>query len=231
MRAHGLYLLGFVAQIHQLVAVCFAGRDVLFGLALRQTLQVVGGAANSTTCWTRCGRGFFVFVASAAFGGGFSFGGFLVATAAVSRRGLGLAVWALLAHQSAARLLAIRGAVAFPVAQRFFADTFAFWGWVGAFSVALGFLAHGVALGASTFLAVLHWAADFTLGLVTLDGALAAPKLLAAGGAAGLFADRFTYLVAHRGVALPLALGVAVTSFSTITSRAIARGRSEGHEG
>ena len=121
--------------------------------------------------------------------------------------------------------------MAFPVAQWFFAYTFAFWGWVGAFSVALGFLAHGVALGASTFLAMLHWAADFTLGLVTLDGALAAPKLLAAGGAAGLFADRFTYLVAHRGVALPLAFGVAVTSFSTITSGAIAGGRREGHEG
>lgn len=142
-----------------------------------------------------------------------------------------MAVWALLAHQSTARLLAIRGAVALPVAQRFFAHTFAFWRWVGAFSVALGFLAHGVALGASTFLAMLHWAADFTLGLVTLDGALAAPKLLAAGGAAGLFADRFTYLVAHRGVALPLAFGVAVTSFSTITSGAIAGGRREGHEG
>jgi len=231
MRAHGLYLLGFVAQIHQLVAVCFAGRDVLFGLALGQTLQVVGGAANGTTCWTRCGRCFFVFVASAAFGGGFSLGGFLVATAAVSRRGLGLAVWALLAHQSTARLLAIRGAVALPVAQRFFAHTFAFWRWVGAFSVALGFLAHGVALGASTFLAMLHWAADFTLGLVTLDGALAAPKLLAAGGAAWLFADWFANLVADWGVALPLALGVAVTSFSTITSGAIAGGRREGHEG
>jgi hypothetical protein len=199
-------------------------------------LQVVGGAANGTTCWTRYSRGFLVFVASAAFGGGFSLGGFslggfLVATAAVSRRGLGLAVRALFAHQSAARLLAIRGAVALPVAQRFFAHTFAFWGWVGAFSVALGFLAHGVALGASTFLAMLHWAADFALGLVTLDGALAAPKLLAAGGAAGLFANRFTYLVAHGGVALPLALGVAVTSFSAITSGAIAGGRCEGHEG
>jgi len=187
-------------------------------------LQVVGGAANGTTCWTRCSRGFLVFVASAAFGGGFSLGGFLVATAAVSRRGLGLAVRALFAHQSAARLLAIRGAVALPVAQRFFAHTFAFWGWVGAFSVALGFLAHGVAFWARTFLAVLDWAAYFALGLVALDGALRAAKFLAAGGAAWLFADWFANLVADWGVALPLALGVAVTSFTAFAGRGVAGG-------
>jgi len=233
---YDLNLLGFVAQVHQLVAVCFTGRDVFLGLALGQALQVVRGATDSTTCWPRCGGGFLVFVAPAAFGrgfglGGFGLGGFLVATAAVSGRGLGLAVRALLAHQGAARLLAVRGAVALPVAQWLFAHTFAFWRWVGALGVALGFLAHGVALGARTFLAMFHWAADFALGLVALDGALTAAKLLAAGGASGLFADRFAHLVADGGVALPLALGVAVTTFPTVTSRAIAGGGGKGHNG
>ena len=192
-------------------------------------MQVVCRASNGTAGWAgRSWGGLFGGATAALLWG---FWGFLGAGTAIRFRWLRLAVWGFFTNKSAAWLLAVGWAVALPVAQWFFAHTFAFWGWVGALGVALGFLAHGVALGASTFLAMLHWAADFALGLVTLDGALAAPKLLAAGGAAGLFANRFTYLVAHGGVALPLALGVAVTSFSAITSGAIAGGRCEGHEG
>jgi len=134
----------------------------------------------------------------------------LAARAAVARGRLGLAVGSLFAHEGALRLLAIRRAVALPVAQRLFAHTLAFRGRVGTLSVALRVLAHGVALRARALLAVLDRAADFALGLLALDRAFAAAELLAAGRALGLFADRFAHLVAHGGVALPLALGVAV---------------------
>jgi len=230
IRTYGLHLL-LVAQVHQLVAVGFTGRDILFGLALGQALQVVCRATNGTTCWARCIRGFLIFVASAALGGGFGLGGFFVAAAAVSCRWLWLAVGALLAYQSAAWLLAVRRAVALPVAQGFFTNTFAFRRWVGAFCVALRFLAYSVALRAGTFLAMFYWAANFTLGFVALDGALAAAKFLAASGASRLFTNRFAHLVADGRVALPLAFGVAVTTFPTVTSRAIAGGRGKGHKG
>ena len=64
--------------------------------------------------------------------------------------------------------------MAFPVAQWFFAYTFAFWCWVGAFGVALWLFAYCIALWACTFLAVLDWAANFALRLVALNCALAA---------------------------------------------------------
>ena len=72
------------------------------------------------------------------------------------------------------------------------------------------------------------------LGLLALDRTLAAAELLAAGGALGLFTDGFADLVADRGVALPLALGVAVVrlflraSFGSGEAGGLASGNKEG---
>ena len=185
-------------------------------------MQVVCRASNGTAGWAgRSWGGLFGGATAALLWG---FWGFLGAGTAIRFRWLRLAVWGFFTNKSAAWLLAVGLAVALPVAQWFFAHTFAFWGWVGALGVALGFLAHGVAFWARTFLAVLDWAAYFALGLVALDGALRAAKFLAAGGAAWLFADWFANLVADWGVALPLALGVAVTSFTAFAGRGVAGG-------
>lgn len=209
-----------LAQVHQLVAVLFAFSSILLGLALGQALQVVCGASNGATGWTRRGWGGFFGGATAALLWGFW--GFFGAGTAVRFRWLWLAVWRFFTNKSAAWLLAVGWAVALPVAQWFLAYAFAFWGWVGALGVALGFLAHGVAFWASTFLAVLDWAAYFALGLVAFDGAFRAAKFLAAGGAPWLLTDWFTNLVADWGVAFPLALGVAVTSFTAFAGRGVA---------
>jgi hypothetical protein len=147
------------------------------------------------------------------------------ASAARTGGWLRLAVGALVANQSALGLGAVSWAVALPVAQGFLADTLALGGWVGAFGVALGLFAHSVALGARTLFAVLDRAADFALGLFAFDGALAAAKFLAAGAAFRLFTDRFAHLVADGGVALPLALRVAVVAFTRVFSTAGGGGR------
>jgi hypothetical protein len=219
IMARSLFLL---AQVHQLVAVLFAFSGVLFGFAFGQALQVVCRASNSTSGWTRCSWGFFFGGATTAFLWGFW--GFLGASTAVSFWWLWLAVWGLFTYKSAAWLLAVCWAVAFPVAQWFFAYTFAFWGWVGALGVALWFLAYGVAFWAGTFFAMFYWAAYFALWFVALDGAFRAAKFLASGGASWLFTDWFAYLVAYWGIALPLALWVAVTSFTAVTGWGIASG-------
>jgi hypothetical protein len=126
-------------------------------------------------------------------------------------------VRSLLANQSALGLLAISGAVALPVAKGLFANRLALRGRVGALSVANGLLAHGVALGAGTLLAVLHRAAHLTFRLIALDLALRATNLLAASGALGLLAHRLAHLVADRAITLPLALGVAVALLAIAT--------------
>ena len=132
------------------------------------------------------------------------------ARAAVRRGRLRLAVRGLLAHERALGLLALRGPVALPVAQGLLAHGLALGLRVGALGVAHGLLADGVALGARPLLAVLDRAAHLALRLLALDGALGAAELLAAGRALGLLADRLAHLVADGGVALPLALRVAV---------------------
>jgi len=147
------------------------------------------------------------------------------ASAARARGRLRLAVGALVADQSALGLGAVGRAVAFPVAQGFLADTLALRGWVGAFSVALGFFADGVALGARALLTVLDRAAYLALGLLAFDGALAATKFLATCATFRLFTDRFAHLVADGGVALPLALRVAVVALAGVFSTASGGGR------
>jgi hypothetical protein len=88
--------------------------------------------------------------------------------------------------------------------------------------VAERILADRVALWALANLAMLHRAADFTFRLVALDFAFGASKLLAAGRALRRFTDRLTDLVAHRLVALPLALRMAVICITAVAARGVA---------
>jgi len=138
----------------------------------------------------------------------------LRARAAVGRGWLGLAVRGLLAHEGTLGLLALGRPVALPVAQGLFANRLALRLRVCALGMAHRLLAHGVALGAGTLLAMLDGAADLALRLLALDRTLGATELLATGRALGLFADRLANLVAHRAIAFPLALRVAVALFT-----------------
>ena len=210
------------AQALKVVAQSLALLFVLLAGALGHAVKVEGISGTDS------GGGDSLLLASAAL----LFG--LGARAAVGRGRLGLAVGGLFAHEGALGLLAVGRAVALPVAEGLFADTLALGGRVGALGVALRVLADGVALGAGALFAVLDRAAHFALGLLTLDCALAAAEFLAAGGALGLFADGFADLVADGGVALPLALGVAVVrlflgaSLGSCEARGLASSHKEG---
>jgi len=161
-------------------------------------------------------------------GGNLRGGGFGLARAAVcGRRWLLLAVRGLLADESTLRFRAVRRTVALPVAHRLFAHRFADRLGVAALRVAQGILTDCVALRAAALLAVLDRAAHLALRLVALDLALGAAKLLASRRALGRLANGLANLVAHGGVALPLALWVAVVVLAAITVFVAAAGGAE----
>ena len=82
-------------------------------------------------------------------------------------------------HKAYQRVRTIKNPpVAAPVTHGVLAHSLALGLWVGALSVADGITAHGLALRATTLLAVLDWAADLALGAVAFDKALGATQLL-----------------------------------------------------
>jgi hypothetical protein len=201
LRGRGTQCLQAVAQVNASLLVLALG-------ALANALKVQGISGRDPLT-LRGG------IARAALSRGSARGG--VASAAVLDRWLGLAVRSLLANKCALGLLAISRAVALPVAKGLFANRLALGCRVGALGVANGLLADSVTLRAGTFLAVLHRAPNFALWLITLNLALGATDLLAASRALGLLAYRLADLIANGAVALPLALGVAVTLFRVTT--------------
>ena len=130
-----------------------------------------------------------------------------------------MAVWGLFTDKGALGFFTVSWAMTFPITEWLFANGFASRSRVCALGVTCWFFADGITFWASTLLAVLHWAADFALRLVTLDGALAATQLLAASRAAWLFTDWFANLVADGGTTFPLTLWMTVLAFTTITGR------------
>jgi len=116
-----------------------------------------------------------------------------------------------LAHELALGLGASDGLLALPVALGGFAHRRAHGVGSLALSTAVGRRADGLALGAVLLLAQVLRAAHVALRLVAVDLALGALSLLAVDLALGTLAHRVAHSRAHRVVALPSALGVAIT--------------------
>jgi len=116
-----------------------------------------------------------------------------------------------LAHELALGLGAGDGLLALPVALGGLAHGGAHSVGGFALSTAVGRRADGLALGAILLLAQVLGASDVALRLVAVDLALGALSLLAVDLALGTLAHGVAHSGAHRVVALPSALGVAVT--------------------
>jgi len=132
----------------------------------------------------------------------------------------------LLASQLALGLGAHRGFLALPLALGLLAHRRADGGRGHATSVALSRGTHSLALGAAVLLAHILGAADRAHGLLAVNGALSARGFLALHLAAGAFTDGMADSGAHRVVALPSALGVALS----LSSHGDGRAQEDGKE-
>ena len=79
-------------------------------------------------------------------------------------------------------------------------------------------LAYGIALRASSDLAVFHGASYLALWFVALNLTLGTSEFLTSGGALWRLTHGLTYLITYWLVAFPLALRVAIVTVSTITT-------------
>ena len=129
-----------------------------------------------------------------------------------------LTVRRLLAYQCALGLGAVGRTVALPIANRLLTDTLALGLGVRALSVAERILTYRITLRTSSDLAVFHGASYLALRLVAFNLTLGASEFLASRGALGRLTHGLTYLITHRLVTLPLALGMTVIPVPTITT-------------
>ena len=125
----------------------------------------------------------------------------------------------LFAYQSTLGLGAVGRTMALPIAHGLLTHALALGLGIRALGVAERILTYGITLGASSYFTMFDRASNLALGFVALNLTLGASKFLTSCGALGRLTYGLTNLVAHGLITLPLALGMAVVSVTTVSAR------------